>query len=176
MEESKPIVETDEAQSETSSGASELEILAAERDRLVAEKADLTDRLLRRQAEFDNYRKRVEKERADLLDYSTGETVRSLLPVLDDFDRAIKMETADKVYSKGMELIRQRLSEHLAKLGLEPMEALGQAFDHNLHHAIQKEETDAEPEDTVLEEFQRGYNFRGRLLRPAMVKVAVKKA
>jgi molecular chaperone GrpE len=169
-------VETDEAPSETSPGASELEILTAERDRLLAEKADITDRLLRRQAEFDNYRKRVEKERADLLDYSTGETVRSLLPVLDDFDRAIKVETADKVYSKGMELIRQRLSEHLAKLGLEPMEALGQPFDHNLHHAIQKEETDAEPEDTVLEEFQRGYNFRGRMLRPAMVKVAVKKA
>lgn len=175
MKESKPVVETPDAQEETAPGSA-LETLIAERDSLLAEKAELSDRLLRRQAEFDNFRRRVERERAELADYSTSEALRALLPILDDFERALKVETADKVYAKGMELIFQRLTENLGKLGLEPMAAVGQPFDHNLHHAIQKEETDDVPADTVLEEYQRGYNFRGKLLRPAMVKVAVKKA
>lgn len=172
MEESKPIVDPAEPQEDENS----VEGLTAERDRLLSEKAELTDRLLRRQAEFENFRRRADRERADLIDYSTAEALRALLPVLDDFERALQTETADKGYAKGMDLIFQRLSDNLAKLGLEPMAATGQPFDHNLHHAIQKEETDEAPDQTVLEEYQRGYNFRGKLLRPAMVKVAVKKA
>lgn len=174
MEESKPFVESPDTQSEA--GEAGVDELTAERDRLLSEKADLTDRLLRRQAEFDNYRKRVERERAELMEYSTSEAVRALLPILDDFERALQVETADKKYAKGMELIFQRLSENLTKLGLEPMVTVGQPFDHNLHHAIQKEETDDASDQTILEEYQRGYNFRGKLLRPAMVKVAVGKA
>ena len=152
-----------------------VEALAAERDRLIEEKNDLLDRLLRRQAEFDNFRRRAERERADVLEFAHTESVRAMLPVLDDFERALKMESADKEYARGMELIYQRLSEALKKLGLEPISAEGQKFDPHLHHAVDRAETDQVEDHTVLEEFQRGYNFRGRLLRPAMVKVAVKK-
>ncbi|MBZ5612263.1 MAG: nucleotide exchange factor GrpE [Acidobacteriia bacterium] len=158
-----------------SSPASTLETLTAERDLLLQEKSDLVDRLLRRQAEFDNFRRRAERERADVLEYANTETVRAILPVLDDFERALKTESADKEYARGMEMIYQRLSEALKKLGLEPISAKGQKFDPHLHHAVDMVETDQAEDHTVLEEFQQGYNFRGRLLRPAMVKVAVSK-
>jgi len=149
--------------------------IASERDQLLAERADLQDRLLRRQAEFDNFRRRAERERADVLEYAATDTVRSLLPIVDDFERALKVESADKEYVRGMELIYQRLTASLTKMGLEPIIAEGQPFDPNVHHAIEMVETDEVPEHTVLSEFQRGYNFRGRLLRTAMVKVAVAK-
>jgi molecular chaperone GrpE len=152
-----------------------LAAITAERDRLIEEKNDLTNRLLRRQAEFDNFRRRAERERADLLEYAHTESVRAILPILDDFERALKMESADKEYARGMELIYQRLSEALKKLGLEPISAKGQKFDPHLHHAVEMVETGDVEDHTVLDEFQQGYNFRGRLLRPAMVKVAVTK-
>ncbi len=167
MEDNKPVAEAPE-QSEAS-GASEIE-------RLTAEKNELNDRLLRRQAEFDNYRRRVERERFETMEYASTEAVRALVPILDDFERALKAETADKEYAKGMGLIYQRLLDNLTKLGLEPVPAVGTVFDPNLHHAIQKEESEDAEENAILEEYQRGYNFRGRPLRPAMVKVAVKKA
>jgi len=128
---------------------------------------------MRAQAEFQNFRRRVEKERVDLLDYSATEAVRPLLAVLDDFERALKTESADKEYAKGMELIYQRFFDALKKLGLEPIESLGKPFDPHLHHAVDMVETSAKPDHTVLEEFQHAYNFKGKLLRPAMVKVAV---
>lgn len=155
--------------------ASALEAVTAERDRLIEEKNDLMDRLLRRQAEFDNFRRRAERDRADVLEFANTETVRSILPILDDFERALKVECSGKEYSRGMELIYQRLSDALKKLGLEPISAKGLKFDPNLHHAVDMLETDDVEDHTVLDEYQPGYNFRGRLLRPAMVKVAVKK-
>src|SRR5580658_9846006 len=103
--------------------SSPLEALTAERDHLLEEKNDLLDRLLRRQAEFDNFRRRAERERADVLEYANVETVRALLPILDDFERALKVECADREYARGMELIYQRVSDSLKKLGLEPIEA-----------------------------------------------------
>jgi molecular chaperone GrpE len=157
------------------SPASALEAVTAERDRLIEEKNDLTDRLLRRQAEFDNFRRRAERDRADVLEFANTETVRSILPILDDFERALKVECSGKEYARGMELIYQRLSDALKKLGLEPISAKGLKFDPNLHHAVDMLETDDVEDHTVLDEYQPGYNFRGRLLRPAMVKVAVKK-
>ena len=156
--------------------AATLENVTAERDRLLIERADLQDRLLRRQAEFDNFRRRAEREKMDILEYANTETVRSLLPVLDDFERALKIESADKEYTRGMELIYQRLSDSLKKLGLEPITSLGQRFDPNIHHAVEKAETEDAEDDTVLEEYQRGYNFRSKLLRPARVKGAVRKS
>lgn len=153
-----------------------IETLTAERDHLLEEKNDLLDRLLRRQAEFDNFRRRAERERADVLEYANTETVRSILPILDDFERALKVEcTGNKEYVRGMELIHQRLSDALKKLGLEPISAKGLKFDPHVHHAVEMAETDQVEDHTILEEYQRGYNFRGRMLRPAMVKVAVKK-
>jgi len=140
---------------------------------LTAEKADLQDRLLRQQAEFQNFRRRADKERLEMSEYASTEAVRALLPILDDFERALKIDTPDKEYSKGMEMIYGRLFESLKKLGLEPIVTQGQTFDPHLHHAVEMKETDEAPDQTVLDEYQRGYNFKGRLLRAAMVKVAV---
>jgi molecular chaperone GrpE len=151
--------------------------LSAECDRLRAEVADLQDRLLRRQAEFENFRRRSERDRSDFFEYAGMEFVRELLPILDDFERARKTECSDESYRKGVELIYQRLQESLKKIGLEPVEvAAGTEFDPNLHQAVVRLETEEAPDHTILEEFQRGYNFKGKLLRPAMVKVAVKPA
>jgi|SRR5579871_1487349 len=153
--------------------ATQLAAVIAERDQLAADKAELQDRFLRGQAEFQNFRRRVEKERLELLEYASTEAVRTLIPVLDDFERALKVETADSEYVKGTELIYQRLYEALKKLGLEPIVSSGQPFDPHIHHAVETVETDEAADHTILEEFQRGYNFKGRMLRPAMVKVAV---
>lgn len=161
--------------SDQSSPAPTLESVTAERDRLLEEKNDLMDRLLRRQAEFDNFRRRAEREKSDVLEFANAESVRAILPILDDFERALKTPTADKVYARGMELIYQRLSDSLKKLGLEPITTKGQKFDPHVHHAVDMVETSDVEEQTILDEYQPGYNFRGRLLRPAMVKVAVTK-
>jgi molecular chaperone GrpE len=149
------------------------EAAGAARAELESEIAGLQDRLLRCQAEFQNFRRRVEKERYDLSEYASMEAVRTLLPVLDDLERALGAECADAEYAKGMELIYQRFSEALKKLGLEPIVAQGQPFDPHLHHAVEMTETEEAPDQTVLAEFQRGYNFKGRPLRAAMVRVAV---
>ena len=151
-----------------------IEALTAERDRLEAEKVDLTDRFMRAQAEFQNSRRRAEKERAEFAEYASMEAVRTLLPILDDFERALQVECADREYAKGMELIEQRIAAALQKLGLEPIVSQGQMFDPHVHHAVEMVETDDAPDQTILAEFQRGYNFKGRLLRAAMVKVAVR--
>jgi molecular chaperone GrpE len=149
--------------------------LRAERDQLAADKAELEDRLLRSRAEFENARRRAERERSDYIQYAAADLVRQLLPILDDFARALKVETADREYRKGIELIYQRVLDMLTKQGLEPIEAYpGQPFDPNLHQAIERVEIADAPDMSVLEEFQKGYNFKGRLLRPAMVRVAVR--
>jgi molecular chaperone GrpE len=152
----------------------QLASMAAERDQALAEKADVVDRLLRARAEFDNARRRAERERSDFLQFASMDLVKDLLPVLDDFERALKVETADSNYAKGVELIYQRLFDTLKKMGLEPIEAMGKTFDPNLHQAIERVETDEAEDHSVLGEFQRGYNFKGKLLRPAMVRVAVR--
>ncbi len=147
--------------------------IAAERDRLLKEKNELQELLQRRQAEFDNFRKRVERERGELVEYASMDTVKALLPVLDDFERALKVESADKEYARGMEIIYQRLTEALRKLGLEPISSEVTVFNPHVHHAVEMVDTKDHPDQTILEEYQRGYYFKGRLLRPAMVKVAV---
>jgi molecular chaperone GrpE len=187
MDMKEPTVELGDSVATTASGTADppdsgpgapapvLEAVIAERDRLIEEKNDLMDRLLRRQAEFDNFRRRAEREKSDVLEFANAESIRAILPILDDFERALKTQTADKVYARGMELIYQRLADSLKKLGLEPITARGQKFDPHLHHAVDMVETGDVEEQTILDEYQPGYNFRGRLLRPAMVKVAVTK-
>jgi molecular chaperone GrpE len=152
----------------------QLAAVSAERDRLAAEKADLHDRLLRARAEFDNARRRIERERSDFLQFAAMDLVREILPVLDDFERALKVETADRDYAKGIELIYQRLYETLKRLGLEPNETEGKTFDPNQHEAVQRVQTEEAEDQAILGELQRGYNFRGKLLRPAWVRVAVR--
>ena len=150
-----------------------LAAITAERDQLAAEKADLEDRFLRAKAEFQNMRKRAEKDRLEFSEYASMEAIRTLLPIIDDFERALQVETPDSTYVKGLDLIHQRLFDALKKMGLEPIIAQGEPFDPHVHHAVEMVETEDVPDHTVLAEFQRGYNFKGRLLRPAMVKVAV---
>jgi molecular chaperone GrpE len=151
-----------------------LAAMTAERDQLAAEKADMQDRLLRSRAEFDNARRRAERERSDYLQFAAMDLVRDILPIVDDFERALKVETADRNYAKGVELIYQRMSDSLKKLGLEPIETEGHTFDPNVHQAVERVPTEEAEDQTILGEFQRGYNFKGKLLRPAMVRVAVR--
>jgi len=154
--------------------------LAAERDKLAAEKATLEDLLRRRQADHENYRRRVEREKAETREFASMDAVQAMLPILDDFERSLRAAPAGYEegpvadYAKGVELIYRQLMDSLAKLGLEPTPTQGVIFDPNLHNAIQREEREDVADQTVLEEFRRGYLFKGRLLRPAMVKVAVK--
>jgi molecular chaperone GrpE len=151
-----------------------LAAITAERDQLAADKADMQDRLLRSRAEFDNARRRAERERSDYLQFAAMDLVRDILPIVDDFERALKVETADRNYAKGVELIYQRMSDSLKKLGLEPIDTEGRTFDPNLHQAVERVPTEEAEDQTILGEFQRGYNFKGKLLRPAMVRVAVR--
>lgn len=155
--------------------AARIEFLEQELTRLEMEKQDLLRLAQTRQAEFENFRRRSERERLETVDVAASDTLRTLLPVFDDFERAIAVQTTDSNYAKGVELIHSRLKEILAKMGLEAIDTTGQSFDPNLHHGIDMVETDEAEDQTILAEFQKGYNFRGKLLRPAMVRVAVKK-
>jgi molecular chaperone GrpE len=148
--------------------------LTSERDQLAAAKAELEDRMLRARAEFDNARRRAERERSEFLQFAAMDLIMQLLPVVDDFERALKVETAGREYAKGIELIYQRLIETLKKIGLEPIDTSGQKFDPNLHQAVDRVETEEAEDMAILSEYQRGYKFKGKLLRPAMVKVAVR--
>ena len=152
----------------------ELDRVRAERDGFKVERDEVKELLLRRQAEFDNYRKRSERERADYVQYAAMDLIKELLPVLDDFERALKVEAPNSDYAKGIEMIYNRMFETMKKLGLEPIESAGKPFDPHVHQAIERVETADAEDNTVLGEFQRGYFFKGRLLRPAMVKVAVR--
>jgi molecular chaperone GrpE len=140
----------------------------------MSEKSELQDRLKRTLADFDNARKRFEQQRSDYIQFAAMDLVRELLPVVDDFERALKTESADPGYAKGVELIYQRLSDTLKRLGLEPLDTAGKRFDPNVHQAVERVPSAEVEDQTILGEFQRGYNFKGRLLRPAMVRVAVK--
>ncbi len=144
-----------------------------DRERLMQEKAELQDLLQRRQAEFENFKRRNERERSDLFEFAAMDAVKALLPVLDDFERALKTESTDKEYARGMELIYTRLYESLRKLGLEPISNEVAVFNPHIHHAVEMVDTKDYPDQTILEEYQKGFYFKGRLLRPAMVKVAV---
>ena len=165
-----------EAEANAASSTTEQDPLAkltAERDSITAAKNEAQDLLLRTRAEFENFRKRVEREKMEIMDHAGMRVVETLLPVIDDLERALQVECSDKEYAKGMELIQGRLLETLKKVGLEPIEAMGEKFDPNLHYAIDRVSGSDAEDQTILAEYQKGYNFKGKLLRPAMVKVAV---
>jgi molecular chaperone GrpE len=152
------------------------EAAAAEQvQKLAEEKKDLTNTLVRLQADFDNYRKRVERERHHERHRGAEALVEHLLPVLDGFDRAISShgDAAYEEYRKGFELIRKQLADVLAKQGLERIETEGKEFNPHFHHAIERVETQERRDGEILGELQAGYSFHGKVLRPAMVRVAV---
>jgi molecular chaperone GrpE len=155
-------------------GPSVEKIVSDELEKLAAEKSDLKNTLIRLQADFDNYRKRTDRERHQERHRGAEIIVESLLPVLDGFDRAISShrDAAHNEYREGFQLIRKQMLDALSKHGLQKVEALGKPFDPHFHHAIERVDTDEYPDDTVLEELQAGYTFHGKVLRPAMVRVA----
>lgn len=148
---------------------------------LTEEKKSLQDQLLRRQAEFDNFRKRSERERGESSARTRAEILKQFLPIVDNFERALKHsapgvdEGNDGGLRTGVELIYKQLMDLLTRSGLEPVQAVGQPFDPHLHEAVTMTPSDEYPENTVLEELQRGYLLNGKLLRPATVRVSSKK-
>ena len=150
--------------------------LQSQIDGLLAEKSALYDKLLRGQAEFENYRKRTERERGELYQHGRDDVLLQFLPVVDNFERALSsLETSEgdaEALRHGVELIHKQFKDALSKFGLEAVEAVGQTFDPHVHEAVTTEATDKHKENTVIQEFQRGYKIGDRLLRPAKVKVA----
>jgi molecular chaperone GrpE len=150
--------------------------LQSQVDALTRDKAALYDQLLRRAAEFENFRRRIERERSDAYQRARVEVLVEFLPVVDNFERALSsLENSGgdaDALRHGVELIHKQFKDALTKFGLEPVEAMGQTFDPHLHEAVTIEPTDKHKENTVIEEFQRGYKIGDKLLRPAKVKVA----
>ena len=145
----------------------ELQTLRQERD-------ELYDRLLRKQAEFENYKKRVEKEKSDFVQFASAELMKELLNALDSFELALRNAKTDAQTLHGFELIYKQLLDTMGRFGLKPIEAKGKIFDPHYHQAVSTTPTDEVEENTVLEEMRKGYLLNGRLLRPAMVSVATK--
>jgi molecular chaperone GrpE len=141
-------------------------------DELRRERDALQDRLLRTAAEFDNYRKRMDRERRDLADYTAGEVIKEVLPIIDNLERALQASAQDDPLRKGVEMIHRQMLDMLRKRGVTPIETLGADFDPNFHQAVIHEESAEHREGEVMAELQRGYVVGDRLIRPAMVKVA----
>jgi len=143
----------------------------AEFDQLKAERDQLVDRLARMQAEFENARKRAERERVEFREYATGNVVEQFLPVLDNFSLALKSTGSAEQLRSGVELIVKQMEEILRQLQVNPVSTVGEAFDPRLHEALGSVERDDLPDQHVAEEIRRGYKLRERLLRPALVRV-----
>ena len=170
-DESDGLDETQEAKTVAADSA----MADAEVAKLAADLQELRQTLLRRQADFDNYRKRIERERAEDSKRYTARVVEALIPIVDGFEHALAAhrEAEYESYRKGFELIYKQLLDNLAKLGVERTEPLGQPFDPHSHQAMDRTETNSAEDGTILQVYQPGYVFHGRVLRPAMVRVAV---
>lgn len=162
------------APAESATEPTALEAALAERDEALSQNAELMDRFQRAQAEFENLRKRLVKDRELASEYAAMGTIESLLPIVDDFERALDSDGVDPEFKKGLELIYKRVFKVFTRAGLKPVEADGAKFDPNLHHAVDRAAAENDGEDQkILEVYQKGYHFKERLLRPSMVKVAV---
>jgi molecular chaperone GrpE len=176
VEHELPAGDEDQNSSEATGGTStpdnDVATAEAQLQKVKAERDVLLDRLARAQAEFENARRRASKEQQDFRDFASVETIKSLLPVIDSFERALQAKSDMGEFRTGVELIYKQLQDVLAKLGVQPIAAKGQQFDPHVHEAIEMVDTPDVPDHEVLEEWQRGYKFKDRLLRPAMVRVA----
>ena len=164
---SEPIDPQDTAADTTDAQAGPADSLQKERD-------DLYDRLLRKTAEFDNFRKRVERDRKEMIEYASADVIADLLTVADDFDRALAADTPPEAqqFKAGLELIQRQLAELLKKRGVSTIDALGADFDPHVHQAVAYEEVAGAREGEVVGVMAKGYKLGERLLRPALVKVA----
>lgn len=147
---------------------------AAPADALQKERDDLYDRLLRKTAEFDNFRKRVERDRKEMIEWAAADVLTDLLAIVDDFDRALAAEAPPEAqaFKAGLELIHRQFAELLKKRGVTPLDALGADFDPHVHQAVAYEEVPGAREGEVVDVMAKGYKLGDRLLRPALVKVA----
>lgn len=172
VEQELPAADPNDGFEEKSAAAAEPQP-ADEVQKLRAERDNLFDRLARLQAEFDNSRKRANRENAEFRDYAVADAARLLLPVMDNFNLALKNAQAHpEDLRKGVELIYKQLQDTLQKMGVQRIAAAGQPFDPRMHEAIEVVESNQVPDHYVLEELQPGYKIKDRLLRPAMVRVA----
>jgi molecular chaperone GrpE len=169
LEHELPAADSDENSSDLRAGD---DSAPTELQKLKAENATLLDRLARAQAEFENARRRASKEQQDFRDYAAIDTIKLLLPAMDSFERALQIKSEGPDFRAGVELIYNQLQDAMAKLGVKPIPAKGEPFDPHFHEAIEMVETTDAADHQVLEELQRGYKYKDRLLRPAMVKVA----
>lgn len=179
MNERTPPAPDAEGVPETEAAPPATETLSLEEQlkKLEEEKQALFVQLVRRQADFENFRKRAEREQREIRQHAEADLVTELLPVLDGFERALATPASsagDEEYRKGVGLIYKQLFDILTRAGLKPVEATGRTFDPFLHHAVERVETTEYGEDEVIAELQRGYIFKQRLLRPALVRVAVR--
>ena len=139
-------------------------------DKTATEIAELKDRVVRQMAEFDNFRKRSEKEKSQMFDLGAKAIIEKLLPVIDNFERGLK-DAPEDAFAEGIQMIYKQLVKNLSDAGVEAIECVGKEFDPNLHNAVMHEEDDSGEENIVTEEFQKGYTYKGELVRPSMVKV-----
>ena len=150
----------------------EIEALKGQVEKLTGDLQEKKDRLLRLQADFDNFRRRSAKEREEISAVVTQNFCKDMLPLLDNFERAMAAETKDvEAFQKGVEMIFTQFQEILKKNGLEHIEAIGQKFDPNFHQAVMRVEDPEKEDDTVAQELQKGYMVKGRVIRPSMVQV-----
>lgn len=164
-----------EQSAEAEAVAAETAKADAEMAKLTADLDELRQTLLRRQADFDNYRKRIEKERFEDSKRTTARVIEGLIPVIDGFEHALAAhrEAEYENYRKGFELIYKQLLDNLTKLGVERIDPVGKSFDPHMHQAMDRTETTEHEDGKILQVFQPGYVYNGRVLRPAMVRVAV---
>jgi len=173
LEHELPAASGDGDESATGAGASgEASGPESELQKVKAERDSLLDRLSRAQAEFENARRRAGKEQQEFRDYATADAIKSLLPVVDSLERALQAKSDADEFRSGVELIYKQLQAALSRLSVNAIISKGEPFDPRYHEAIEMVETTDAPDHQVVEELQRGYKFKDRLLRPAMVKVA----
>jgi len=144
----------------------------SELDKLKEENAALSDKYLRTLAEYDNFRKRSQKERDAIYPEAIASAIERILPIMDNIDRALAADCSDAEFKKGIELIKQSFDDALSKLGISEIKAMGEQFDPNFHNAVMHVEDDEVGENTIIEVFQKGYVLGERVIRFAMVKVA----
>lgn len=162
------------AQEALAAREAELEALRKDLEAAQKERDELLDKLQRAQAEFENIRRRLEKDKTDIVRYAPSDTIQALLPVVDDFERAMSTEGVPEDFKQGLELIHRRIFEVFQRAGLKPIEE-HDTFDPNLHFAVDRAPASEDQSDhQILEVYQKGYRFKDRLLRASMVKVAVK--
>lgn len=167
--------ETDEAtetSEEVSQEAEEKSSKKPKKDKRDEKIEELTDRLMRQMAEFENYRKRTEKEKSQMYTSGSKDAIEKILPIVDNFERALACESSDEAFKDGMDKIYRMLVKNLEDMGVTPIEAVGKTFDPNFHNAVMHIDDDSFGENEVAEELQKGYMYKDTILRHSMVKVA----